>query len=50
MAIRRRYLFLWAVYAEKPVVANFTSPGAVGTTWRLQVTLCDNILRVSNRR
>lgn len=43
MAIMRKYVVRWAVYAERPVVANFTSPSAVGTTWRLQITLFDDV-------
>lgn len=44
MTIRRRYMYLVlrAVYAEKPVVANVTSPSAVGTTWGLKITLFDS--------
>lgn len=42
MTIRREYVVLRAVHAEKAVVANLTSPSAVGTTWRLQITLFDN--------
>lgn len=38
MAIMRKYMVGRAIYTERPVVANFTSPSAVGTTWRLQIT------------
>lgn len=44
MTVRGKYVVLRAVYAEKPVIANFTSPSAVGTTWGLQVTLFHNTL------